>query len=498
MEKLIQFRLLSSTLCLDEYRTLLSNVLDENNMEEFSSMIFNYFHTKMRKQTMEQASDAIEIDTMNQEITRIISQRNPNEFGDDVQTVVPHDPDQQDTKLHEALSNAWFTDGIIQKIASFLPFKSYSKFQCCCRSIFYAANNPSSLYELDPCLLEKCINTDNERQIQLFMKRFERIRKLLVTQHVGQYIRLAKFNNLTHLRLNPTKDDAVVYLSQNTFNWDSIEYLHMTCGCDRNYSFEVIKRCTNVRTLVIHDFYYYDMSKQFADLEWFNLQCLHLTIMTRLDLTIMLKNISNNLQSLTIWPMIGHKPKGLSFSNLVELELHGAAANDIISIVATATQLTHLKLFRHLMHCLAFADYSSAFEKIFEIRSLEYCYIECCQSPEEECADLLRLMKCIGSSFHKKRDVLKLEIDASQHHMSPNEIYETVVTICNTLYDWHTMAYTLILTLDAFIYQREIDELTVSLKQWVDKLENRTVIHSLHNTKVIISNKGLRDNDICN
>eukprot|EP01083_Nonionella_stella_P210014 760714_1 len=201
MEKLVRFRLLSSALSVDEYRLLLSSVLDADNVEEFSSMIFNHFYNKLRKEPTEQSQDGMQIHAVNQKITNIISQRQLNEPKPD--TKDDETDNEPGSSAHEPFNITHFADAIIQEIASYLPFKSYSKFQCCCRSIFYAANNPSTLHALDYRVdLSKCLQTDNVHQIQLFMKRFERVQSLSITYlENAKYIALGKFKNLKRLYL---------------------------------------------------------------------------------------------------------------------------------------------------------------------------------------------------------------------------------------------------------------------------------------------------------
>eukprot|EP01083_Nonionella_stella_P130558 396227_1 len=144
MEQFIKFRLQAETLSLDEYRTLLCNVLDESNVEEFSRMIFNHFYHKWQKQTEKQPSTGLQMHQINHEISNIVSQRPMNnketdseDDHDDVQETNNNLPQPIQTNIND------LTDVLIQEIASYLPFKSYSNFQSCCRSIFYAANTPS-------------------------------------------------------------------------------------------------------------------------------------------------------------------------------------------------------------------------------------------------------------------------------------------------------------------------------------------------------------------
>eukprot|EP01083_Nonionella_stella_P253617 872498_1 len=190
MEQLIRFRLLTSTLSLDEYRSLLCNVLDDSNMDEFSSMIFNHFHTKLTQPNVEQTqtSSELQMDIINQHASSIISQRNLKQTIDNVQN---EETNSERTTPTQPLNMTDCADAIIREIASYLPFKSYSNFQSCSRSIFYAANSPSTLYEFDSNVdLAKCFNTENNHQIQLFMKRFERIQKLVVNGRNDKYIPL--------------------------------------------------------------------------------------------------------------------------------------------------------------------------------------------------------------------------------------------------------------------------------------------------------------------
>eukprot|EP01083_Nonionella_stella_P283027 963247_1 len=257
MEQLVRVRMLSSKLSLDEYRALLSTVLDENNMEEFSSMIFNRCLKQLKTPD---GRNGLEIDSINQEITDIISRRKSNRTSDDAAD------DETDNESYQSLNIIDCGDNLIQEIAAYLPFKSYSNFQSCCRSTFYAANSPSSLYELDwevdlHSVLKKCFNTDNTHQIQLFMKRFERVRKLSIWWNNKQYIPLVRFRNLKHLQIQTAAaDDTEKYLSENIFSWDTVTHLRLCYEYQHhdqrqaNHKLEIIKRCKNLRDLSIEDF----------------------------------------------------------------------------------------------------------------------------------------------------------------------------------------------------------------------------------------------------
>eukprot|EP01083_Nonionella_stella_P199378 731164_1 len=157
MEQFIKFRIQVDTLSLDEYRRFVWNVLDENNIQEFSSMIFKHLHQKWNKQTEEQPSNGLQIHQINHEISNIVSQRQIT----DTETALTDSPDDEITTSPQPIQTDinHLTDVLIQEISSYLPFKSYSNFQSCCRSIFYAANTPSTLYELDGTIdIEKHVN----------------------------------------------------------------------------------------------------------------------------------------------------------------------------------------------------------------------------------------------------------------------------------------------------------------------------------------------------
>eukprot|EP01083_Nonionella_stella_P296750 1008000_1 len=129
-------------------------------MEEFSCMIFNHLYQKFTKQTKQSTLDhldGLQVDHINHEMFNIISQRESKGVE------IDGTPDT----LPPPLNISDLTDVLVQEIASFLPFKSYMKFQRCSRSIFYAANTPSTLYELEGLELKNSANPyQNTHQIK--------------------------------------------------------------------------------------------------------------------------------------------------------------------------------------------------------------------------------------------------------------------------------------------------------------------------------------------
>eukprot|EP01083_Nonionella_stella_P181571 650827_1 len=142
------------------------------------------------------------------------------------------------------------TDVLIQEIASYLPFQSYSNFQSCSRSILYAANTPSTLHQLDYSIyLDACINTKDECQIKSFMKRFERVQALSIDGFNEKYIQLmpAQFKNVKHLKLH-----FVHGFESYGINWKEIRILDCVGYVWNENAVAIIKRCNNLSSLFLN------------------------------------------------------------------------------------------------------------------------------------------------------------------------------------------------------------------------------------------------------
>eukprot|EP01083_Nonionella_stella_P092086 257648_1 len=491
MEQLVRFRLLLSTLSLDEYRNAISNVLDDTNREEFSCMIFNHLKHKMRNENVKQSSNGLQIDTINQEISDIISQRKPHQTPTDVQD----DETDTNTESHEPLNLTHFTNVIIQQIASYLPFKSYSLFQCCCRSIFYAANSPSTLYEFLPTLVMRKIKEYfiaenlNQIQMQLFMKRFERVQKLTIYSwdSVFDYIKLIKLTNLKSLVYFPFKKESEEYLALDTFNWNTITHLDIA----GSYTIEIIKRCTNLRTLVVNNSSLVfkptnEFSQQLAELESVrNLHGLYLGT-SNIDVRVVLKDICNTLLQLKLCHRQLDDVKGMTFTNLVDLALVNPSPTNIISIIKNTKHLKRLRLQALLDESEIEPEpsYKLAFEKTFELNALEHCHIQCTEE-----TNIMDLTHWIESSFHRKRDRLKLNINVACA-VSPTDIYEAIVRIWTALSTWHTSHFMLVLSSE----QQSAEE-AMPLNQWLDGISNTFFVYTFRPSYypafqyVVIANK---------
>eukprot|EP01083_Nonionella_stella_P303520 1051048_1 len=405
-------------------------------MEEFSRMIFNHFYYNYQKAN--QVSTALQIDTINQEISNIISQRKLKKTtacASDRDTTDDTTDNNHESDPLEPLNITQLADVMIQEIASYLPLKSYSKFQRCSRSIFYAANSPSALYEFDRSInLQQHSNTKNMQQMQSFMKRFSRIQKLRVNMFNEKFICLAQFRNLKHLQLVPSKNKAQQYLSQTIFSWDTITHLDICC----NYAFGIIKRCKYLRTLAIDEFYDDEaatLSHKFAQLKCLpRLHGLVLRTGAIIDPRIVLKDVCESLQSLTI--CVGyHNVDGLIFNNLVDLGLQFPSSEAIVSIIKRTKHLKSLRLFPFKA-----TEYSS-FKHIFELSTLEYLFIQCDDSTE-----ILTLVQWIDASFFRKREKLKLEIDCYKCLALIGDVFESIARLWNTLYTFHSKHFMLIFT----------------------------------------------------
>eukprot|EP01083_Nonionella_stella_P313252 1123687_1 len=480
MEQFIKFRLQADTLSLDEYRCFICNVLNESNLQEFSSMIFKHVHQKWKKQTEEQPSNGLQMHHINHEISNIVSQRQMNETETDSEDDATNDkspqPEPTQTNIHHQ------TDVVVQEIASYLPFKSYSNFQSCCRSIFYAANTPSTLYELDGNMnFADCINTENTYHVKAFMKRFERVQRLTITDDHEQYIRLVPFRNVKYLELYfPRAIEP--YVSDNLFinNWNAIRILNFAGNL--NHALELIKRCPNLSTLVVDEIE--DEQNQLAELvgSRCNLQCLVLRCEAIVDTRVMLKKICNSLRSFSARLSL-HNTDGMAFHNLVELYLIYPTPQGITSMLQATKNLKRLTLFMHPQR--SSAGFASCFRKILELRTLEYFCFRCGREL------LLQYTRLVETSFHQKRDTLKLKLIVCTGIDEPtsDDIHGATLRILNTLYTWCTRDFMLIVRLHSYDYK----ELT-ALDRWLNDLSNRFSVHVdktiKSRPKLIISNKG--------
>eukprot|EP01083_Nonionella_stella_P160207 523453_1 len=501
MEQLVRFRMLSSALVLDEYRALLFAVLDEDNMSVFSSMIFNHCLKQLKTQN---GSNRLQIHTIIQKVTDILSQREPNDSNQDDDT----SDDESDAESRESSNTSVVqirnhildcADNLIQQIASYLPCKSYSNFQCCCRSIFYAANSPSSLYELTCNTyhmdLTKCFNSDSMHGKQLFMKRFERIQKLSISDNY-EYIVMIRFKNLKHLKLTLQETHAEQYLSKKTFNFATITHLDIDIYSityseidfsEYNYFFDIINRCKGLRTLIVNGINIDDddarslsLSQRFANLEPLsNLYGLEFEKAVCLDTRIVLKDICNTLQSLSIFNP-HHKVDGLTFSNLVQLDLQYPTPNETIAIIKGTKRLKRLNVFDFFDEYDIETDtsYRLAFEKIFELRTLEYLYIR----HDDNEYGISSLTDWIESASHKKRDVLKLEFDI--HFWKPSTSNE-IVRICNAVSSLNTHHFKLIFQYYRCAFCRDL----TTLNEWLDTVSNVLFVDRKEEETLVISNR---------
>eukprot|EP01083_Nonionella_stella_P010886 30976_1 len=88
-------------------------------MEEFSCMIFNHLYQTFTKQTKRPTLyhlDGLHVDHTNHEMSNIISERESK------RVEIDDTPDKPSPPLN--ISD--LTDVLVQQIASFLPFKSYT------------------------------------------------------------------------------------------------------------------------------------------------------------------------------------------------------------------------------------------------------------------------------------------------------------------------------------------------------------------------------------
>eukprot|EP01083_Nonionella_stella_P270372 915505_1 len=491
MEQLVKFRMQTSTLSLDEYRSFLFDVLDESTMEEFSCMIFKHLHHKSKKhskQINELPSNGLQINKINHVISTIVSQRN------DIQS----DPDDEETDEAPPaaispppikLNITNLTDVLIQEIASFLPFKSYSTFQLCSRSIFYAANTPSTLYELDNNIDFETICKSDATS---FMKRFARVQKLMVDSSNEKCIPLTRYRNLKHLCLRIM--DIQSYLSQNVFTWNKIETLYLDMDHDVGHVVEIVKRCQNLSSLIMIveagdlDDRSEIMHHQLADLvSKSNIICLGMLHFDQTGARIVLQNICHKLKSLTIGSP--ENVDGMTFDNLIELYLLSPEATVMSSIIKTTKHLKRLGMSITQSTMLTDNDFKLAFGNIFDLDTLEYCHIRCL-----EIKYLSLLTSLIETSFRKKRDRFKLKITGLVHGtVTLGVIHGMVLRIFHTLCNWCKCDFMLLVELCT--HGKQVSETVNDLQKWLNEISNSFSVYIDKELRgpiprFIISNKG--------
>eukprot|EP01083_Nonionella_stella_P160051 522820_1 len=447
-------------------------------MPEFSCMIFNHLHQKWKNQTQ----NGLQINTINHAISNIVSQRQMNDTetdSEDGETV-----DKSSQPIQTDINH--LTDVLIQEIASYLPFRSYSNLQSCCRSIFHAANTPSTLYALDDNIdLDACINTENEHQIKSFMKRFERVQRLAIgiTAENEKYIHLihAQFKNVKHLKLY-----YIDNIESYVFNWNKIRILDIAQEIPD--ALAIVKRCKNLSTIVLDAME--DEHNQLAELVGgrSDLQCLVLQDEASVDTRVILKNICNSLQSLTILNQ-RFNVDGMTFHSLRELCVEWPEQDSHVMSIINGTK--HLKRLGMVARFFANLDdvkyYKLAFRTIFEMNALEYIYIRCSQ-PQQ----FSLITHLIETSFHKKRHRFRLKITvywirfAGTCPLGSQEIYEATVRLFNALSNWCTH----------FMFILEIhspgDKPLNALNQWLEDISNVFSVQKCivkRQQRIIISNK---------
>eukprot|EP01083_Nonionella_stella_P102967 293622_1 len=467
MEQFIRFRMQAKTLSVDEYRTFLCNVLDESNMEDFSSLIFNHLYQKWKKQNYEQTSDGLQLSQVNDTISSIIAQRGLNRtkaIAYDNETD-GHDVSPPSIKLNH------LTDNLIQEIASYLPFRSYSNFQRCCRSIFYAANTPSTLYEVDTdiitgVLMKQRIGTGNVHQIRAFVKRFERVQTLsmdVFSADKKRYIPFMKFTNLKQLKVIVKRAND---LKINAFNWRDIRVLDVS-GSSATDVLQIVKRCQYLTTLIISccGNRRETWTQLFANLECLpKLQCLKLGECTGINARVMMKNICNTLRSLGVYsPM--YNLDGLTFSTLEELHLVYPKPADITSIIQRTLHLKHLIV---KTNNLTHPDLNLSLRNVFELMTLEYCciWVDRYGMP----TNFTLLASLIEVCLHKQRDRFRFKLSIDSHQLTVGEIQGGTVWILNTLRRC-TDEFMLCIELRVQVY------LELNTMAWLDDIAKTCSVH---------------------
>eukprot|EP01083_Nonionella_stella_P118014 352158_1 len=498
MDKFIRFRMQADTLSVDEYRSFLSNIINESNMNEFSSMIFKHLIQKTNPKGMQidtinegissiisqrnVANDDMEkgsqIDTINEGISSIISQRNvandDMEKGSQIDTInegisssisqpnVVNDDTEKDsdTDNNEIQSLDLFPDSLIQEIGSFLPFKCYSNFQCTSRSIFYAANNPFAIQQLDNVDLQECFHLSHVHGLESYMQRFQRVRKLIIGAKNYLFIPVIKFKNVEQLTFDRSCNDTSVNGNILKLDWRQIRFLTLDFAAfDISDYFLATKCLSNVQHLVLGS--------------------------VGFEPNNFLKYIGNQLKSLSMdMYAVDYSFDGVTFHELEELEIFDSLEIEVTSILKVTKCLKRLTIYDINEDCFT----QNGFEQIFALDLLEYVYVYWTGN------DILDLVQCIEAGFHKKRDNLILEIKYWNDHFhvfTGDKLQETVVRLSNTLQFWHTSKFMLRFS---FKFGREKENEMEPLNLWLGNISNMFYVNKVlsdcgEQNTIIIANK---------
>eukprot|EP01083_Nonionella_stella_P002390 6904_1 len=117
--------------------------------------------------------------------------------------------------------------------------------------------------------------------------------------------------------------------------------------------------------------------------------------------------------------------------------------DDIISIVKSTKHLKRLILM--YPECSS-VDFSPCFRTIFELDTLEYCCLDCSHE------SFLALTRLVETTFHQKRDALKLKLNVAHSYEdkpTPDEIHVATLRIFNTLHTWCARDFMLLLEICA-------------------------------------------------
>eukprot|EP01083_Nonionella_stella_P169595 575435_1 len=473
MDKFIRFRM--HTLSVDEYRSFLSNIINESNMNEFSSMIFKHLIQKTNPKGMQ-------IDTINEGISSIISQRNvandDMEKGSQIDTInegisssisqpnVVNDDTEKDsdTDNNEIQSLDLFPDSLIQEIGSFLPFKCYSNFQCTSRSIFYAANNPFAIQQLDNVDLQECFHLSRVHCLESYMQRFQRVRKLIIGAKNYLFIPVIKFKNVEQLTFDRSCNDTSVNGNILKLDWRQIRFLTLDFAAfDISDYFLATKCLSNVQHLVLGS--------------------------VGFEPNNFLKYIGNQLKSLSMdmnpvdYRLDIKRFDGVTFHELEELEIFDSLEIEVTSILKVTKCLKRLTIYDINEDCFT----QNGFEQIFALDLLEYVDVYWTGN------DILDLVQCIEAGFHKKRDNLILEIkyDDHDHLFTGDKLQATVMRLSNTLQFWHTSKFMLRFS---FKFGRVKENEMEPLNLWLGNISNMFYVNKVlsdcgEQNTIIIANK---------
>eukprot|EP01084_Bolivina_argentea_P206256 352193_1 len=451
MEKLITFRQMCERLSINEYQQFVDTTFgqDKHNQHMLSQILFHYFYQKLiHPYNAPNQPEQITIDTINETLLTIIENRPENCNSDDnYPEISDYEPDINALELVDIPHQT------IQKIASYLPVKSYVSFERCNRFIFTTLRTPSMLLCLGGSMA--AINISQTSLLVQSLRVHSRINELIVSPRNTNAIKHIERYKLNKLIIHSTLSSADFdyFLNNNTFNWNNIKYLYLY-GYTRSWTeslvCSILNKCT---TLSFLDFRQEeDDEDQFPHIPPFNKlrSIIHLTKLKGLSIDSynecmdpLVALISDSIESLHLcfsFEMVFWNDDSIEFHHLKELHLTDPFPGRLNRFLNTAQKLERVSLVDELEQMYVEDDYMSiaeSFRRLFQLQSLKYFHFEC-ESLQivKDIVDIFRI-----SLIDLKKTTLKIHLVFGKAVIHTTDVISNLVAILDECCDDFMLIY---------------------------------------------------------